>query len=286
MKLVAYRVNGRDHIGVVRDGDIAEIGPALGAQSLRQVLELGPHALEVAGQIDAATHRLDEVELLPPIDAPHHLYCVGVNYEDHLREVQEAGVVRPRPQHPSLFIRFPETMVGHGEPMLLPKVSDKLDYEAELAIIIGEGGRYIDENRAFDYVAGYSCFNDGSVRDWQYHSSQVTSGKNFIGTGAFGPWIVTADEIQDPSNLDIKLSLNEKVLQHSNTNALIFNIPRIVSYASALVPLKPGDVIATGTPAGVGFSRNPPIFMKEGDVCEVTIEGIGTLRNPIRKAAS
>ncbi|HEX3859392.1 MAG TPA: fumarylacetoacetate hydrolase family protein, partial [Pseudolabrys sp.] len=147
----------------------------------------------------------------------------------------------------------------------------------------GKGGRYIDEGRALDHVAGYSCFNDGSVRDWQFHTTQVTPGKNFAATGGFGPWLVTVDEIPDPHSLEIKLTLNGKMLQHGNTNDLIFNIPKIISYVSTFVPLRPGDVIATGTPAGVGFSRKPPIFMKAGDVCEVSIEKIGVLRNPVAK---
>jgi 2-keto-4-pentenoate hydratase/2-oxohepta-3-ene-1,7-dioic acid hydratase in catechol pathway len=210
---------------------------------------------------------------------------VGVNYSDHLKEVQDAGIVRPKPKHPSLFTRFPETLVAHGRPMQIPSVSDEFDYEAELAVVIGKGGRYIAEEEALAHVAGYTCFNDGSVRDWQYHSSQVTSGKNFLCTGGLGPWMVTTDEVPDPGCLDIKLLLNGKVLQNSNTRHLIFDVSQIVSYASALVPLKCGDVIATGTPAGVGFSKNPPIFMKAGDICEVQIERIGTLVNRIEKAA-
>jgi 2-keto-4-pentenoate hydratase/2-oxohepta-3-ene-1,7-dioic acid hydratase in catechol pathway len=209
---------------------------------------------------------------------------VGVNYEDHLREVQAAGVSRPRPKQPSLFIRFPETFVAHGMPLISPKVSDSFDYEAELAIIIGKGGRYISREAAMDHVAGYSCFNDGSIRDWQFHSSQVTSGKNFLGTGGFGPWLVTPDEIGNVGALSVRLTVNGKVLQDGNTSDMLFDVATIVSYASAFLPLQPGDVIATGTPAGVGFSRRPPIFLKAGDICEVEIEKIGTLRNTVIKA--
>jgi 2-keto-4-pentenoate hydratase/2-oxohepta-3-ene-1,7-dioic acid hydratase in catechol pathway len=229
---------------------------------------------------------LAAVEFLPVIPHPRHLYCVGVNYHDHLKEVQAAGVPRPAPTEPSLFIRFPDTLVAHQSAMLVPKVSDQFDYEAELAVIVGKGGRYIDERRALEHVAGYSCFNDGSVRDWQFHSTQVTAGKNFLATGGFGPWMVTADEIPDPHGLGIKLLLNGTTMQQGNTGDLIFSIPKIISYASTMVPLHPGDVIATGTPAGVGFSRKPPVFVKAGDVCEVHIEKIGILRNPIAKDLS
>jgi 2-keto-4-pentenoate hydratase/2-oxohepta-3-ene-1,7-dioic acid hydratase in catechol pathway len=283
MKILAYSLQGRAHVGAVTDNGIADIGARLGVGSIRELLErdLLGRARELANQ--AADHALTAVTFLPVIPDPHHIYCVGVNYADHLREVQAAGVSRVAPKQPSLFIRFPDTLVAHDAPMLIPKVSDDFDYEAELAVIIGKGGRYIDEGRALDHVAGYSCFNDGSVRDWQFHTTQVTPGKNFAATGGFGPWLVTVDEIPDPHSLEIKLTLNGKMLQHGNTNDLIFNIPKIISYVSTFVPLRPGDVIATGTPAGVGFSRKPPIFMKAGDVCEVSIEKIGVLRNPVAK---
>jgi len=227
---------------------------------------------------------LDAVTLLPVITDCAHCYCVGVNYEDHLREVQAAGVARPRPKQPSLFIRYPETFVGHSAPLVVPKVSDDFDYEAELAVIVGKGGRYIPREQAMSHVAGYSCFNDGSIRDWQFHSSQVTSGKNFIGTGGFGPWLVTPDEIENVGALAVRLAVNGQRLQDGNTSDMLFDVATIVSYASAFLPLQPGDVFATGTPAGVGFSRNPPIFLKDGDICEVEIEGIGTLSNIIVKA--
>jgi 2-keto-4-pentenoate hydratase/2-oxohepta-3-ene-1,7-dioic acid hydratase in catechol pathway len=283
MKLITYELEGRARIGLVVDGGIVDIGDRLGARSIRELLEKNRLGDAAKLQSLRAERELASVKLLPVIPDAHHYYCVGVNYADHLKEVQEAGINRPTPKQPSLFIRFADTLIGHQQPMVIPKVSDDLDYEAELALIIGKDGRYIDEASAMDYVAGYSCFNDGSVRDWQFHTSQVTPGKNFLATGGFGPWMVTADEIPDPTNLDIKLVLNGRVLQHSNTHALIFNIPKIIAYASAMVPLRVGDMIATGTPAGVGFSRKPPIFMKSGDICEVQIEKVGILRNPIMK---
>jgi 2-keto-4-pentenoate hydratase/2-oxohepta-3-ene-1,7-dioic acid hydratase in catechol pathway len=283
MKLITYELEGRARIGLVVDGGIIDIGDRLGVRSIRELLEkslLGDAAKLQSLRVE---RELASVKLLPVIPDAHHYYCVGVNYADHLKEVQEAGINRPTPKQPSLFIRFADTLIGHQQPMAIPKVSNDFDYEAELALIIGKDGRYIDKASAMDHVAGYSCFNDGSVRDWQFHTSQVTPGKNFLATGGFGPWMVTADEVPDPANLDIKLVLNGRVLQHSNTHALIFSIPEIIAYASAMVPLRVGDMIATGTPAGVGFSRKPPIFMKAGDICEVQIEKVGVLRNPIMK---
>lgn len=281
MKLVTYEHDGKRGIGCATAKGIVDIGSRMGLDSWREIIAAG--RLQDAAKFEQLSPDLaaDAVTYLPVVPEPAHVYCVGVNYADHLKEVQDAGVPRPAPKQPSLFIRFAETMVGHDQPLIMPRVSEQLDYEAELAVIIGRSGRYIPKEQALSYVAGYSCFNDGSVRDWQFHSSQVTSGKNFPGTGGFGPWMVTADEISDVGALDIRLLLNGQVLQASNTRELIFDIPTIISYASALVPLQPGDVIATGTPAGVGFSRKPPVFMKPGDVCEVQIEGVGTLRNPV-----
>lgn len=284
MKLLSYEFEGTPRIGALVDGGVIDIGRRVGVNSLRELLAAGKLAAAAELEGSLPDYPLGNIRFLPLIPDPAHFYCVGVNYSDHLKEVQEAGIVRPKPKHPSLFPRFPETLVGHGQALQMPKVSDEFDYEAELAVVIGKGGRYIDEADALDHVAGYTCFNDGSVRDWQYHSSQVTSGKNFWQTGGLGPWLVTTDEIPDPSCLDIKLLLNGTVLQDSNTRHLIFSVAQIIAYASALVPLKPGDVIATGTPSGVGFSRKPPIFMKVGDVCEVRIGKIGSLLNTIEKA--
>ncbi len=286
MKILSYRWQSAERVGVVTDGGIVDIGSRLGVGTLRELLERGllKPARDLQGEKPDAD--LAAVEFLPIVSHPRHLYCVGVNYHDHLKEVQAVGVARPLPTQPSLFIRFPETLVGHHSPMLVPNVSDQFDYEAELAVIIGKGGRSIDERVALDHVAGYACFNDGSMRDWQFHSTQVTAGKNFSATGGFGPWMVTADEIGDPHSLGIKLVLNGKTMQQGHTSDLIFKIPKIISYISTFLPLHPGDVIATGTPAGVGFSRKPPIFMKPGDVCEVQIEKIGILRNPVAKDAS
>lgn len=285
MRLATYLADGAENFGVVTDRGLIDLRQRLGARGIRDLLARG--ALGEASRFAQETpdRALGSVTFLPVIPVPAHCYCVGVNYADHLREVQAAGVARPLPKQPSLFIRYPETFVGHDEPLVMPKVSDDFDYEAELAVIIGKGGRYIPREQAHSHIAGYSCFNDGSIRDWQFHSSQVTSGKNFVGTGGFGPWMVTPDEVGDVGKLAISLTVNGAVLQNGTTADMLFGVADIVAYASAFLPLQAGDVIATGTPAGVGFARKPPIWLKAGDVCEVHIERIGTLRNTVVKAS-
>lgn len=281
MKIASYRAEGADRVGLVGSDGLVDLGRRLNVGGMRDLLERDLVREARAFHDAPADHRIGAVEFLPVVPDPPHVFCIGINYLDHLREVQAAGVSRALPQHPSVFVRFAETLVGHETPMLRPRVSSQLDYEAELAIIVGKAGRFIKEADAFEHVAGYACFNDGSVRDWQFHTTQVTPGKNFPASGGLGPWLVTSDEISDPHRLDVKLVLNGRTLQHGNTRDFIFDIPKIVSYLSAFTALRPGDVIATGTPAGVGFSRKPPIFLEPGDVCEVQIEGIGTLRNPV-----
>ena len=181
----------------------------------------------------------------------------------------------------TLFIRLTDTLLGHRQPVLKPTVSDHLDFEGELALVIGKGGRAISEADALSHVAGYTCFNDVSVRDWQRHTGQITPGKNFPASGPLGPWLVTADEIPDPARLTLTTRLNGEVVQNAPTDDLIFTVPVIIAYVSAFTPLAPGDVISTGTPGGVGFRRDPPLWMKDGDTIEVDISGIGTLSNPV-----
>lgn len=219
-------------------------------------------------------HALAEVTLLPPVSDPGKIICIGLNYRAH---VAEAG--RALPDQPSLFVRFTDTLVAHGAALVRPGVSDNFDFEGELALVIGKAGRHVAEADAMAHVAGYACFNDGSIRDWQKHS--VSAGKNFPSTGGFGPWLVTADEIPDPAALTLTTRLNGQVVQQAGTDMLIFPIPRLIAYVSAFTPLNPGDIIATGTPEGVGLTRTPPLWMKPGDVIEVEISGVGTLRNPI-----
>ena len=218
---------------------------------------------------------LDEVQLLPPAPGPR-IFCIGVNYHSHRDEMG-----RDTSQHPTVFVRFPSSIVGHDIPMLRPRASDRYDYEGELAVVIGRAGRRISRERALEHVAGYSCFNDGSVRDYQRHTTQFTAGKNFDRSGSMGPWLVSADEIADPSQLTLTTRLNGEVMQHSTTDLLIFDVPALIAYLSEFTELQPGDIIATGTPGGVGVARDPAVFMKPGDTIEVEITGIGTLGNVI-----
>jgi 2-keto-4-pentenoate hydratase/2-oxohepta-3-ene-1,7-dioic acid hydratase in catechol pathway len=200
---------------------------------------------------------------------------------DHHKEVVAAGMQRELSDFPPIFLRVWRSQTAHEQPIVRPDVSESLDWEGELAVIIGKTGRNIDESKAMDYVAGYACYNDGSVREWQFHAKQIASGKNFESTGAFGPWMVTADEIAPGRELKLETRLNGKVVQSSHTGHMIFSVPRLINYASTIFTLVPGDVIITGTPAGVGWSKKPPVFMKPGDVVEVEIEDVGLLRNPI-----
>jgi len=279
MKLASYRLDGEDTFGaIVGDGVVTLGGRKARHATLRDALDAG--ALGENGELRDATvgrtpdHPLSAVTFLPAIPDPQKILCVGINYRSH---AEETG--RDTMSNPQIFLRLVNTLVGHEGEMIRPKVSTNFDFEGELAVIIGKGGRHIRETDALDHVAGYTCFVDGSVRDYQKHS--VTSGKNFIGTGPLGPWIVTTDEIPDPTRLTLMTRLNGEEVQRSGTDMLIYSIPRIIAYVSAVTPLAPGDVIATGTPAGVGHRRSPPLWMKAGDVLEVEITGIGTLRSRI-----
>ncbi len=238
-----------------------------GVEGLRQRLE--------ARRKDAGVPA-SSVQLLPPIPDPEKILCIGLNYFLHAQEVN-----MPVPSNPSVFVRYPNSFVGQGQPVLRPPESEQFDYEAELAVVIGRGGRRISEAQAMQHVAGYSCMAENSVRDWQRHSAQATPGKNFFHSGAIGPWLVTADEIADVSRLEIIGRLNQEVVQRDKLDQLIFSIPRLIAYLSTFTELVPGDVIATGTPAGVGLSRKPQRWLRPGDIFEVEITGLGTLRNPV-----
>ncbi len=216
------------------------------------------------------------VRWLPPIPQPDKILCVGINYAAH---GAEAG--REAPPFPSLFARFPDSLVGHGESIQVPRKSQQLDFEAELAVVIGRGGRHLQPEEALAAVAGYACFAENSVRDYQKHNAQVTPGKNFHASGGWGPWLVTTDEVPDATRLEVVSRLNGREMQRDRVAHLIYSVARIIAYVSEFTPLAPGDVIATGTPAGVGFLRKPPVFMAAGDVLEVEIGPLGTLRLPV-----
>ena len=220
---------------------------------------------------------LNQVKFLPPLPAPGKIICVGLNYVDHSLE---SGFTPP--DYPTIFSRFASSLVAAGAPIIRPRVSTQLDYEGEMVAVMGAGGRHIPEKSALNHVIGYSIFNDASIRDFQKKAPQWTVGKNFDGTGAFGPYLVTADEIPSGGKgLHIQTRLNGAVVQDASTSDMVFSIARLISILSEPITLSPGDIIVSGTPAGVGMARNPPLYMKHGDVCEIEIEGIGILRNTI-----
>ena len=278
MKLISFVTAGATHVGVVKDegiaditlrsfGRIASLRAALSESSLAAIRDLAARP--------GADTALSAVTLLPPLPDAHRYLCVGLNYRAHVAETGRDG----GGGNPSVFIRTPSSVVAHGAPIIRPTVSDAFDFEGELAVVIGRGGRHIAPAQAFDHVAGYTIFNDGSIRDFQKHS--VTAGKNFWRTGSCGPWIVTADAIADPAALTLATRLNGVEVQHSTTDMLIYDIPAIIAYLSTVTELEPGDIIATGTPEGVGMGRKPPLWMQPGDTLEVEITAIGTLRNTV-----
>jgi 2-keto-4-pentenoate hydratase/2-oxohepta-3-ene-1,7-dioic acid hydratase in catechol pathway len=237
---------------------------------------------ETLFQAKESSSPLGVIRYLPVIIRPEKIILVARNYLDHHNEAVAAGLKREVTKYPPIFLRVWRSQVGHETPLIRPKVSQELDWEGELAVIIGKTGRHISEKDALEFVAGYAAYNDASVRDWQFHAQQIAAGKNFAGTGAFGPWMVTPDEIGDPSTLKIETRVNGQVVQSSNTGHLIFGIPRLINYISTIFDLVPGDVIVTGTPSGVGFARKPPRFLVPGDIVEVEVEKIGILRNPVK----
>ncbi|NDZ14052.1 5-carboxymethyl-2-hydroxymuconate isomerase [Variovorax sp. WS11] len=281
MKLGSFFIDGQPTFGAVVDDAVVDLGARLGQRfaDLRALLT-ADGGLEEARRCLATTDpsiALDQLVHRPVIPNPGKIFCIGVNYADHLEETK----IR-KAAHPTVFLRYPESQVGHEQPLLLPPESTRFDFEGEVAVIIGHGGRRISPADAWRHIAGYSCYNDGSMRDWQFHTTQWTPGKNFAASGAFGPWMTSADEL-DPSRRPLTLTtrLNGTVVQQSDTSLLIFDIPELIAYCSTILPLAPGDVIVTGTPGGVGMARTPPLFMQVGDVVEVEVAGIGVLRNRV-----
>jgi 2-keto-4-pentenoate hydratase/2-oxohepta-3-ene-1,7-dioic acid hydratase in catechol pathway len=272
MKLLSFAAGGKDCFGAASGDGVVTLNDRIGQPNLRAALAAGATAAMRKAATDAKPDRkLADIKFLPVIPRPEKILCAGINYRSHAAEVG-----RELPKQPSMFVRFADTLTGHGGEMVRPSVSDNFDFEGELAVVIGTGGRHIKAERALEHVAGYTCFVDGSVRDFQKFS--VTSGKNFPATGPLGPWLVTADEIPDPGKLTLMTRLNGMQVQHATTDQLIYSIPQIVAFCSDFTALSAGDVIATGTPEGVGHSRKPPLWMKPGDTLEVEITGIGVLR--------
>ncbi len=282
MKFASFKIGNTASWGLVQGDDIADLGALLAERypDLKSAIladALG-EAAEAASK--ARRHALKDILFLPVIPNPDKILCIGLNYEMHRKETGRSEV-----ENPTVFGRFANSQTGHLTNIIRPRVSTDLDFEGELAVVIGKAGRHIKPADAWDHVAGYACYNEGSVRDFQRHTHQFTPGKNFPATGAFGPWMVTRDEIEDLGSLRLQTRLNGQVVQDTTIDQMIFDIPRQIEYCSSFTRLEPGDVIATGTPGGVGSRRNPPLWMKPGDTVEVEIERIGLLRNGIADEA-
>ncbi len=286
MRFVSYAVHGDQGLAIEKGGRL--YGLAKGADgfpgTLDDLLQNGADLKAAHAAIEQRGQALDPdaIAYLPPFQRPSKIICVGLNYADHTKESPYE-----QPSYPTLFARFPSSLIGHRAAIVRPRASEQLDYEGEMVAVLGRGGRHVAPEKALDLVAGYSVFNEASVRDYQFKSPQWTVGKNFDDTGAFGPAFVTADELPaGGSGLHIETRLNGQVMQSATTADMLFDVKTVISVVSEAITLWPGDVLVMGTPAGVGFGRKPPLFMKDGDVCEVEIEGIGKLVNPIRDEAA
>lgn len=281
MRLINFSKNGSHRLGARVGQDVVDLTSAGLPDSVDGLLDLGDEGMTRAkGLVQAGGEKvaLSSVQLLPPVLNPSKAIAVGLNYVDHAAE----SPYKDPPKYPVLFNRYPSSWVAHDEALVLPRVSKDFDYEAELVVVIGKAGRYIAKDKALAHVAGYSIFNDGSLRDYQLRTTQWMMGKNFDRSGSFGPELVTADELPPgASGLRIQARLNGQVVQDSNTTHMIFDVATLIATASEAMALNPGDIIIAGTPAGVGMARKPPLYMKVGDVCEVEVEKIGVLSNRI-----
>ncbi|QUD90255.1 fumarylacetoacetate hydrolase family protein [Phenylobacterium montanum] len=278
MRLASFKYGSTSSWGLVAETHALDVGTVLANRfaDLRAMIA-GRGYDDVAAAAPSARHiPLAEIAWRPPVPNPDKIICVGLNYEDHRRETG-----RPEAKHPAIFVRFSNSQIGHLTPITRPHVSENLDYEGELAVVIGEAGRYIPADRAMRHVAGYACYNDATVRDWQFHTHQFTPGKNFPGTGAFGPVLVTPDELGDLDELRLTTKVNGVIKQDARLGEMIFPIAELISYCSSFTQLEPGDVILTGTPGGVGAKRQPPSYLMPGDVVEIEISKVGVLTNPI-----
>ncbi len=279
MKFVSFLLKGQAKFGISDGKSLTDLTVKInGASTLKELISnKGIQEAKDYTKKNPGNLSLDQIEYLPVIPNPGKIICVGLNYSEH---VKETG--RTVEQNPVIFLRVPESQTAHKQPIQRPKVSTNLDYECEMAVIMGEAGKHINPKDALKHVVGYSCYNESTVRDWQQHTRQFGMGKNFEKTGSFGPHMVLAEDISDYTKLSIKTRLNGKVMQEAKLSQLIFDIPTLISYVSKAVPWRAGDVLVTGTPGGVGFKRKPPVFMKEGDQVEVEISKIGVLSNIIK----
>lgn len=282
MRLASFLHGGQIKLGLLKADGIVDISsqiPGLPA-SIKEILrqdKLSKIRKFFGDLEDSEAIRIEDVTFLPPISDAEKIICIGRNYAAHAKE---GGAETP--SYPEIFLRTNRSILGHDQPIIRPKCSDKLDYEGELVVVIGRTARHVAEKDALDYVAGYSIFNEATLRDYQRKSTQWTIGKNFDNTGGFGPCLVTPEELPPgATGLSIKTFLNGNLMQDGNTGDLVFPIAKLIALLSECMTLVPGDVIVTGTPSGVGYARNPPVWMKPGDICQVSIEGIGTLSNPI-----
>jgi 2-keto-4-pentenoate hydratase/2-oxohepta-3-ene-1,7-dioic acid hydratase in catechol pathway len=283
MKYCSYLLeNGEASYGVFASNSIRDAGEVLRGTYPTLCDLLAANALKELETIAAGSSEIDAsgVTMLPPIPRPDKIICIGLNYMSHIKETG-----RDKPKYPSIFNRYPDSVLGQGAALLRLKVSDKFDYEGELAVVIGKPARHVSAENALDYVAGYSCFNDGSVRDFQRHTSQFWPGKSFENSGSMGPFLVTSDEVGNLADLMMETRLNGEQVQSTSIGDLAFSVPKIIQYLSTVITLLPGDVIATGTPSGVGLFREPQLWMKPGDVVEVEITGLGILRNTVEDEA-
>jgi len=278
MRYIRFIHQGTKYLGA-RDGDDIRI---LGEDSLESLLAAGVD-LETYAKTGTGGTLVSEADVtfLPILERPAKIFCIGLNYADHTKESPYE-----QPSYPTIFPRYHTSLVGHGQPIVRPRVSDSLDYEGELAVVLKRGGRHIKKEEALGCVAGYALFNDGSVREYQFLSPQWTVGKNFDATGAFGPELVTASEVPPAARgLRLETRLNGEVVQSASTDEMIFDIPTLISIISEAISLEPSDVIVTGTPAGIGWAREPKLLMRPGDICEVSVTGFAPLRNPIEDEA-
>jgi 2-keto-4-pentenoate hydratase/2-oxohepta-3-ene-1,7-dioic acid hydratase in catechol pathway len=282
MKLATFKMGGAPTWGVVDGETIKDVGAVLGSRypTVKSVIAADAIAEVATAATKARSYPLADITWLPVIPDPDKILCIGLNYETHRKETGRSEV-----ENPTVFTRFANSQTGHLSPIIRPRVSHDLDFEGELAVIIGKPGRYIARSEAWGHVAGYACYNDGSVRDFQRHTHQFTPGKNFPGTGAFGPWMMTADEFAFRGSQRLQTRVNGQVVQEATFDQMIFDVPRMVEYCSTFTRLEPGDVIATGTPGGVGAKRTPPLWLKPGDTVEVEIDDLGILRNGVADEA-
>lgn len=277
MKLISYRHSGTEAYGVVKDGGIVDMSRRLDHPSLKHaVAGLSINEMERLAAAADPDVSLDDIEYMFPITTPEKIFCIGRNYRAYHEVLEDGG-----PKWPSIFPRFPSSFSPHGAEIYRPAVSEQLDYEGEIGVVIGKPGRHIPEDRALDYVAGYTIINEGSVRDWQRKGTQNCPGKNFHRSGAIGPWMVTRDEIEDLDKLRIVTTVDGGVRQDGTSDMMIFKIPYVISHISKFTWLEPGDMIATGSPGGSAIENDPPNWLRDGETISIEIEPIGTLTNPV-----